>query len=71
MKSLLKKLSNKKEWIHFPKVNNHMREDGVELKKPYSKFKTLVLDAEKRNLVETKSKGLNCQHDDPRSSNFI
>jgi uncharacterized LabA/DUF88 family protein len=55
----LKKLSNKKEWIHFPRVNNHMREDGVELKKPYSKFKTLVLDAEKRNLVETKSKGLN------------
>ncbi len=52
-------LSPKNKWIDFSQVNNALIEKGINIKAyHYSKFKKLILDAEKRNLVETKNNNL-------------
>jgi predicted nuclease of predicted toxin-antitoxin system len=48
-----------KKWIHFAQVSNALIEKGINIKEyNYSKLKKLILDAEKRNLVETKNNNM-------------
>ena len=52
-------VSPTKKWINFSQVSNALMEKGVNIKAHnYTKFKQLMLDAEKRNLVETKNNNL-------------
>lgn len=52
-------VSPTKKWINFSKVSNTLMEKGVNIKAHnYTKLKQLMLDAEKRNLVETKNNNL-------------
>ncbi len=59
IKSLLEvihEISAQKKWIYFGQVSNALIEKGIQIKEyNYSQFKKLILDAEKRNLVETKN----------------
>jgi len=49
----------KKEWLHFSQVSNALVKKGINIKTyNYSQFKQLILDAEKRHLVETKNNNL-------------
>ena len=55
----IQEVSPTKKWINFSQVSNALVEKGVNIKAHnYTKFKQLMLDAEKRNLVETKSDNL-------------
>ena len=52
-------ISKKKVWISFAVINQKMIDDGILIKKyHYTKFKKLVLEAERRSLIETKNDGL-------------
>ncbi len=56
---VMHEISPKKQWIHFAQVSNALIEKGINIRDyNYSQFKKLILDAEKRNLVETKNNNL-------------
>ncbi len=54
---VLKQLSTKNNiWINFATINNKLLEQGIKIEDfGYKRLKELVLDAEKRGLVETKN----------------
>lgn len=55
----IQEVSPTKKWVDFSQVSNALMEKGVNIKAHnYTKFKQLMLDAEKRNLVETKNNNL-------------
>ena len=55
----IQEVSPTKKWIDFSQVSNALMEKDVNIKAHnYTKFKQLMLDAEKRNLVETKNDNL-------------
>jgi len=46
------------EWVKFNKINTVMINKGIKIKEyNYSKFKKLMMDAEKRGLIETRNTG--------------
>ncbi len=52
---LLQTLPNSKDWIPFSRSSQLLNSNHVNIKKyGYNRFKSLVIDAEKRDLVETK-----------------
>lgn len=54
-----KAINDQGGWIDFSVISNKLKDNGIELKDyGYSKLKKLVLDAEKRGLVETKNNHL-------------
>lgn len=56
---VMNELSPIKKWIYFGHVSNALIEKGINIKEyNYSQFKKLILDAEKRNLVETKNNNM-------------
>lgn len=55
----MKELDPKKSWIAFTNINNKLIEKNIRIKDyNYSKFKVLALDAEQRDLIETKNVGI-------------
>jgi hypothetical protein len=55
----MKETSPENEWVTFTQISNRMVDNNIRIKAyGYSKFKKLVLDAENRELVETKTNGL-------------
>ena len=56
--SIIAEQNGKDEWVKFNKINTIMLAKGMKIKEyNYSKFKKLMMDAEKRGLIETKNKG--------------
>lgn len=56
---LLATLPNSKEWVSFSRSSQKLNSNHVQIKESgYNRFKSLVVDAEKRNLVETKYDGI-------------
>jgi len=56
---LLATLPDSKEWVSFSRSSQKLNSNHVQLKEAgYNRFKSLVIDAEKRNLVETKYDGI-------------
>lgn len=56
---VLRELSPEKKWISFSQVNNALMEKKIDYKKyNYSLFKQLIVDTEKRGLVEMKNQNL-------------
>ncbi len=53
---VIHEISPTKKWIYFGQVSKALIEKGINIKNyKYSQLKKLILDAEKRNLVETKN----------------
>jgi NYN domain len=56
---IMKSLSSNKKWITFTKINQTMIDDNIRIRNyNYTKFKKLMLEAEKRSLITLKSDGL-------------
>ena len=56
--SIIAEQNGKDEWVKFNKINTIMLAKGMKIKEyNYSKFTKLMMDAEKRGLIETKNKG--------------
>ena len=56
---IMKSISSKKIWLTFTKINQTMLDNNILIKNyNYTKFKKLMLEAEKRSLVTTKNVGV-------------
>ena len=56
---VINELAPKKQWAHFSQVSEALMKKGIDIKKhKYSKLKKLILDAEKRDLVDTRNEGV-------------
>lgn len=55
----IKELDGKNDWVDFSQVSNKLKEKKADIRRHgYNKLKKLILDAEKRGLVETWNKEL-------------
>ncbi len=53
---VIKELDGKRRWVNFSRVSEKLIEKSIDIKSfGYSKLKKLIIDAEKRHLVETKN----------------